>query len=425
MIIFHEGLPRSGKSYEAMVYHIIPALKSGRPVQAYIEGLNFEKIAKVAGLSLEVVCDLLTQITEEQVKDVPQWAQKNSLVVIDEAQDFWPTGRQSLPEDVTKFVTQHGHFGLDLLLMGQDLRDVHNLWRRRVDTKIVFMKRDMIGKENTYKYTVYKARKTDKDTVFEQMSDGIRTYDKSYFGTYASHVDTQVQTGNYKDDRANIFKSKAFRFWVPLAGIVGFFAICYLIYMFKGGGLAKSVYTPPTLSSTASQPVSHPVLQALPPTQPDPSSVVSNAASAVAVPPKKTDYIEEISSKWRPRLSAWMRKKDGVFVLVEWFDGGLRKMEVMQAPQFAEFGYTVDVQADVLTIARHDGTGVQRITSWPIDPFGMVSQERRDAISAESRAPLSSSGSTAALSLADADTGGLRAGIGLPAKSTGLSAAAK
>lgn len=49
MLIFHEGLPRSGKSYEAMVRHIIPALQKGRHVWAYIEGLNHARIAGATG----------------------------------------------------------------------------------------------------------------------------------------------------------------------------------------------------------------------------------------------------------------------------------------------------------------------------------------------------------------------------------------
>lgn len=53
MLIFHEGLPGSGKSYEALVSHIIPRLKDGRTVDAYIEGLNFEKIAELAEITLE------------------------------------------------------------------------------------------------------------------------------------------------------------------------------------------------------------------------------------------------------------------------------------------------------------------------------------------------------------------------------------
>ncbi|MGU5709180.1 zonular occludens toxin domain-containing protein [Aeromonas hydrophila] len=37
MFIFHEGMPGSGKSYEALVFVIIPALKLGRRVRARIK----------------------------------------------------------------------------------------------------------------------------------------------------------------------------------------------------------------------------------------------------------------------------------------------------------------------------------------------------------------------------------------------------
>lgn len=395
MIIFHEGLPRSGKSYEAMVRHIIKALQAGRKVQAYIEGLNFEKIAEAAELPLERVQELLTQIEADQVKSVPTWAQQNSLVVIDEVQDFWPTARQPLPEDVTKFVTQHGHLGIDLLLMGQDLRDVHNLWRRRVDMKIVFMKRDMIGKDQSYKYTVYKARKTDKDTVFEKISDGVREYDKRYFGTYASHVSTDVQTENYKDERANLFRTAAFRFWLPLAALGVIVAIGVLIYMFKGGGLASSVHTEQANASSSSTSSVRLHINNVPPDSSLPwkqaPAASAPAATSSSSSAHREDYVRDISEKWRPRLSGWMRKADGsLFVHVEWFDSSLRRMEVFEAPQFAEFGYDVDVRSDVLVITSEDGTYSRRITAWPIDPFGIVNQQRVSAISAEA-GPLRSS----------------------------------
>lgn len=45
MIIFHEGLPGSGKSYEALVKHIIPSLEKGRKVYARLNGFNYEKVS--------------------------------------------------------------------------------------------------------------------------------------------------------------------------------------------------------------------------------------------------------------------------------------------------------------------------------------------------------------------------------------------
>ena len=55
MIVFHEGLPGSGKSYEACVMHIIPALKAGRDVLTNINGINHKKFAELTGIPLPIV----------------------------------------------------------------------------------------------------------------------------------------------------------------------------------------------------------------------------------------------------------------------------------------------------------------------------------------------------------------------------------
>jgi zona occludens toxin len=145
MLIFHEGRPGSGKSYEAAINRIIPALKSGRKVYAYIEGLNHEKFSEVTELPLELIQSLLFQITKDQVKTIHDHVSNDSLVIIDELQDFFPSGRDKLSPEITEFVTQHRHRGLDVIVMGQDYRDCHNLWKRRIDQLYQFTKRDAVG----------------------------------------------------------------------------------------------------------------------------------------------------------------------------------------------------------------------------------------------------------------------------------------
>jgi zona occludens toxin len=54
-ILFYEGLPGAGKSYEAMATQIIPFLQKGREVVAYIEGLDHERIAVAADMPVERV----------------------------------------------------------------------------------------------------------------------------------------------------------------------------------------------------------------------------------------------------------------------------------------------------------------------------------------------------------------------------------
>ncbi|WP_421292420.1 zonular occludens toxin family protein [Aeromonas taiwanensis] len=221
MLIFHEGLPGSGKSYEALVAHIIPRLKDGRTVDAYIEGLNFEKIAELAEITLEECQERLKQITREQVLNIHEHVRDKSLVIIDEAQNFWPTGRARLPDPIIQFVTEHRHRGLDVVLMGQNLNDVHSMWRNRIDKKFVFMKLDAVGQDKRYSWTAYKGslRGSGQRTriEFEKLTGGFKVYDPKYFGSYASTTTEDNEMGSYKDDRTNIFKSAKFKYGMPLS----------------------------------------------------------------------------------------------------------------------------------------------------------------------------------------------------------------
>jgi len=161
-IFFHEGQPRSGKSYEAAAHVILPALKKGRAVKAYIEGLNHEKFAELAEIPVERCRELLYEIPEQDVLNIPHlvysegW--KDCWVIIDELQDFFPSGNKKLDKTTTTFITRHGHEGIDILAMGQSLSDCHNLFKNRIQQKTQFTKQDAVGKPNSYMWTAYRAK---------------------------------------------------------------------------------------------------------------------------------------------------------------------------------------------------------------------------------------------------------------------------
>lgn len=186
MLIFHEGLPGSGKSYAAIKDHVVPALRKGRKVFAYIEGLEHDRIALVAGITPERCRELLFQVTREQVPVIYSVVENDAFVVIDELQNHWPTNRQRLGAEITQFITEHRHRGLDILCMGQVLNDCHTMWRNRVDQLVFFYNRDAVGKPNEYKWSV---RKRGSDMKFQEVTSGVAAYDPDYFGTYASHTE--------------------------------------------------------------------------------------------------------------------------------------------------------------------------------------------------------------------------------------------
>ncbi len=349
MIIFHEGLPGSGKSYEAAINQIIPALQKGRMVYAYIEGLNHEKFSEVAGLPLSVIQHLLRQLTKEQVKNVQVHVANDSLVVIDELQDFFPSGKTTFDAGVTEFVTQHRHRGIDIICMGQDSRDCHMLWKRRIDTLIRFVKRDAIGMPNSYTWTTYKQQAG----KFVQLRSGKGTYDKKNFGLYASHSEGVGSIDAHKDDRTNVFKSAAFTVYIPVFLIGLCFGLYYLYGFMTGRSSPVKVSATPTVQVRQSIPVEH-------------ESALQSASQAKPSPPSDTDYLEKYLTDYRPRLIALVENKlkNKMMAQIEFLDSSNKVFERLNIPQIVAFGYVVERKPYGLLLKRGDKR--YPVTAFPV-----------------------------------------------------------
>jgi len=266
MIIFHEGLPRSGKSFSAIVDHIIPALRAGRRVFSSIEGMNYEEISKFLDISIDELNKLLFQLSPQDFdeKNLGKLFSKffdddskslltDSLVVIDEIQDIYPSGKQKLPEAVSNFVAEHGHHGMDILILSQSFKDVHTIWRRRVQTKYVFLKRTAIGRPDSFKWTAQEGQGGEK---FQQISSGVRDYEPKYFPLYKSHKDGTENKTHFVDDRVNILKGGLFRFGLPAYAVVLVLVIWFLWHFFHDSdAIVKGVKQPVSVSSEPLHPV--------------------------------------------------------------------------------------------------------------------------------------------------------------------------
>lgn len=235
MLIFHEGLPGSGKSYESVVKHILPAIESGRRVYARVDGFDTDdclvKIADLLDLTLDDVKQRLIHVSKQDVFNLSSIVTENSFVVIDEIARYWSTkGKRAFVNDeIVDFLKEHRHFGIDILAMDQDLRDVSPLWRRRVDRKVVFTKLDMLGAKANYKWKMYKAMEGEK---FELIGKGVGKYERKYFGTYSSHVNDLVSAENYKDNRSVLFHRPVFKYGMPLLLILIVFCAFFIASLF-------------------------------------------------------------------------------------------------------------------------------------------------------------------------------------------------
>lgn len=364
MIIFLEGLPRSGKSYSAMVQYIIPALQKGRKVYAYIEGLNHQRIAEAAELSLEVVESLLYPITREQVPTIYEHVENDALVAIDELANFWPSGRRELPEKVMIFIKEHGHRGLDLLCMDQVMTDSHKMWTGRVDTLVKFRKLDAIGKEDQFSCSVFKR---DSGGKFKEVTKAKpEKYDPKYFGTYKSHTEGTLNTANFADARANVKNSKAWKV-AKIYSVVALVAIGFIIWFFNGGAtVAKEPPKKANIAETVAE-RDHAAALKAPGQQPDKMSPApASAPAAPSAPPAFKDHIEKLQEKHRARLTGIIWNAKGLQGWIEWRDESNRLYEVFTLDQMKLFGYFVTVSPDG-QMAVLTKPGVQIVaTQWPL-----------------------------------------------------------
>ncbi len=128
------GRPRSGKSYESVVFHIIPAVKSGRKVITNVT-LNLDWFVKVFGEQVKELIQVVDgQLNEYGRLDRPfsqfehyqdEWRDENNrgpLFIVDEAHMVLPN--KQLDSKILEFYSLHGHYGIDIILLTQDLRKI-------------------------------------------------------------------------------------------------------------------------------------------------------------------------------------------------------------------------------------------------------------------------------------------------------------
>ena len=393
MIIFHEGLPRSGKSYEAMAVRIIPAIKAGRAVVAYVEGINHEQIAELAGVTVERCRELLHAITREQIQTIhtdknsgkvtrvedhlPTLAVDNAMIVLDEAQNFWGN-RAKLSADMTQFITEHGHRGIDLILMGQDLRDVHAVWRRRVELKLRFLKLNglslhpkiapFFGKLAKPSYSVTTYRHTGGDD-FKQVGTTLTVYDPKYFGTYKSFVADDTNTEVYTDKRAQVWSHPLMKYGMPLM----------LAGMIWGGLTAWKFFHPEkpketqAESKTATMPTTgEPPQNAIQPT------AIASAPTSIDQRTPIEKRMAELSTRGRIRLAGLARMGERSVGIVEWVQAGNVVIERLTLDALRTLGVGVVISGDVVTIAIGDFTDLA--TPWPLEEPGRMSDAGQTAL---------------------------------------------
>lgn len=396
MIIFHEGLPRSGKTYEACIW-LIEWIRQGHKIVTNIEGLDFDRIAHLCNLTPNQARASVRVLTSAEMERLPQsvplpgedgqGGEKDLYLILDEIQDVFPCRSTRLDAVTSKWFASHGHAGWHMLLLGQDSRDVHTLIRRRIQRRIVFTKLTGVGLEDRYKWEAYEAVRPEK---FQAMGSGTKRYDPTYFGVYKSHVQGTEQTGALMDSRANVFKQPVFR--VALAGFV-------LFAVLGTWGLTDFFSHGPV--EVAQEPVPEPAPAPPPaparaPTPVHPSASVPPVSAPAPEPPPPPpdleqdpiDYLDALARKYRLRLSGLIMSLDDpgkVHAVVEIIDDTFHLKESFSLQELRDMGWQIDFKSFGLILSTErsqSGARLQHVVRpWPIDPFGRTSDRTRDKIS--------------------------------------------
>lgn len=393
MIFGHEGGVRAGKSYEAVLYHILPAIKAKRHVYVRLNGVadKLPEIAAHLGMDEAEVRALVHPMGDSAVQE---WlvcdtaddgalsfphVQPHSLVVVDEAHEYWPVGRAALPERTGNFFAKHGHISLDIVVITQDVKELHRSIVRRMTKKNFYAKLDSLGKAQSYSVRFYSSPLAGK---FELIGSEKRDYDPVVWGLYHGVQPGIEGNAVYNANTRTLWQTiRKPALLLAAACVVGIF---FIARFFMGswaedmGGKAEPEPATAAVAEPAGPFYQEPVQRVAP--------VASAAQAAVTPEPKRPagiQYVVDVNKKARARYLGDVMGRH----LVEFRPDTGHVIERLTDAQLRALGWTVEVTGYGLLATAGEDAIV--FTSWPVEYPGRLSDARLSAIG-EAGSPVTS-----------------------------------
>jgi len=388
MLVFNEGVPRSGKSYDAIKDHVLPALKRGRKVFARINGLDDpdrrSKIAAYLGMSAERLDELLIFVPTAQVKRLfiatkdhnledGEWKiddkLKDALFVIDEVHEFYVASREPIHPAIEQFFALCGQNGMDGVLMSQWYRRLHSAVRARLERKNVFQKLTAVGLQKRYTATRYHAVAPDR---YEKVGTDTLSYDPEIFPLYKGYADGAGNTEVYTAGGRTVWRK------IGVLAVVVVPAVCAALWVFLhffGGdsGLAKEATgktrlgpAPATVGVQPGQPSPPPSAEKAAPVKPAASPNSLHPSYDTKGMPPEVGYLFDMSAQARPRLAALAHVEGGKdWAVIEWREDQGHVLERLSLDQVRELGVVAEVHG--YGVKLRYGPQVIVVTAWPVD----------------------------------------------------------
>ena len=250
----YTGLMGSGKSYEVVSSVIVLAVLHGRRVVTNVDSIHSDLIRDYChkkfgkpydDLGSVVHCtnddvskpDFLPHGTEAETLVKP-----GDLVCIDEAWRFWGTDCK-LHNEHKIFFREHRHYvdpvtfvSCDLVVMVQDISDLHRYIKVVVELTFRTHKKKSLGMNKTYSLEMFEGYKLNSKS---RVQGFVKKYDPEIFPLYASY---QGGTGKEKtvDDRQNIFKNKTLIFTMVFVFLMGITSLFFAFRFFNTNSAKKT-----------------------------------------------------------------------------------------------------------------------------------------------------------------------------------------
>ena len=241
MIELYEGVPGSGKSYHAVCEKFLPWVRQGRRLYIYVDGIYLDRVALFTGIELETLEQQITVWKDStEVLQAFQHVQPGSAVIIDEAQTVFRS-MQKVEAGLLRWLETHRHYGVDILLMSQDFRQMSQGVTRLIEATVKFRKLAFVGMSNRYQGKV-RGNPEDNETI----RAFVGTYAPSVYAYYSSYAAAAIR----EEKRSHtVFKSAR----VAVGIAAGLFAFALMLWRpWSSLTAQKGTGSPPGVLATTS-----------------------------------------------------------------------------------------------------------------------------------------------------------------------------
>ncbi|HAP42369.1 MAG TPA: hypothetical protein DCQ94_21845 [Nitrospira sp.] len=248
MIELYEGVPGSGKSYHAICEKFLPWVKQGRRLYIAVDGIYLDRLSLFTGIELETLEQQITIWKDSvEVLQAFQHVEPGSAVIIDEAQTVFRS-MQKVEPGLLRWLETHRHYGVDILLMSQDFRQMSQGVTRLIEATVKFRKLAFVGLSKKYQG---KVRGNPED--HEVIRAFVGTYSPAIYAYYSSYASAAIR----EEKRSHtVFKSAR----VAIGIAAGLFAIGLMVWRpwssLSSSKPASAVGSTPVQTTTVEAPVS-------------------------------------------------------------------------------------------------------------------------------------------------------------------------